>query len=244
MTEHKLVKYLARSGPEPSKELQKLTPVILTDSKGAYLRSRPCHPNIKIKWHCQAGCTTTNRTEYLRDNTCQITESYGNIAIYLWTGTCDLTQKNGKYISLKSTQNESLLTQHKANIEQFIKVAKENPKIRKITILETPVYSIQRWNETKGHRDPNTFREQDTLLNTQVEGINALAREFNNKCGTSSPKFSADLLGSKKRKGEETSYRYNYKLYKDGIHPNPSLAQVWMRKIEWTVFHQCFKIKQ
>jgi hypothetical protein len=34
--------------------------------------------------------------------------------------------------------------------------------------METPVYSIKNWNESKGHKDPNVFVEQDENLSIRV----------------------------------------------------------------------------
>jgi hypothetical protein len=46
---------------------------------------------------------------------------------------------------------------------KIIKIINRYPGT-KVTFLETPVYSIKNWNESKGHKDPNVFVEQDENL--------------------------------------------------------------------------------
>jgi hypothetical protein len=38
----------------------------------------------------------------------------------------------------------------------------------KLTFLETPIYSIKQLNAGKGHRNPETFNEQDKKLSEQI----------------------------------------------------------------------------
>jgi hypothetical protein len=49
-----------------------------------------------------------------------------------------------------------------------------------VTFLETSVYSIKNWNESKGHKDPNVFVEQDENLSKQIYTLNGKVREINN----------------------------------------------------------------
>ena len=102
--------------------------------------------------------------------------------------------------------------------------------------METPVYSIKNWNESKGHKDPNVFVEQDENLSTQIYTLNGKVREINNSLGTHSPDFSSDLRANDKyRCGKDrklkTKQYYNFKLYSDGIHPDSLLSKTWLRKI-------------
>ena len=43
-------------------------------------------------------------------------DKYDKIAIYVWTGTCDLTEKCGKFVSLKTEDGENVTgMSHKPN---------------------------------------------------------------------------------------------------------------------------------
>jgi len=44
--------------------------------------------------------------------------------------------------------------------------------------METPVYSIKNWNESKGHKDPNVFVEQDENLSKQIYTLHTFTRFF------------------------------------------------------------------
>ena len=81
-------------------------------------------------------------------------------------GTCNLTSKNKKYISLKS-ENDEEVDKIISKYNEIIKVINRYPGT-KVTFMETPVYSIKNWNESKGHKDPNVFVEQDENLSIRV----------------------------------------------------------------------------
>ena len=100
----------------------------------------------------------------------------------------------------------------------------------KVTFLETPVYSIKNGNESKGHKDPNAFVEQDEYLSKQIYTLNGKVRNINNSPGTHSPYISSDLRAKDKyRCGKDrtlkTNKYYNYKLYSDGIHADSLLSK-------------------
>jgi hypothetical protein len=64
--------------------------------------------------------------------------------------------------------------------------------------METPVYSIKNWNESKGYKDHNVLVEQDENLSKQIYTLNGKVREINNNLGTHSPVFSSDLRANDK----------------------------------------------
>ena len=61
---------------------------------------------------------------------------------------------------------------------QIIKIVKKYPGSR-VTILETPTYSIKKWNKQKGHKDPSLFEEQDEKLAEQIHNLNSSLSERN-----------------------------------------------------------------
>jgi hypothetical protein len=60
----------------------------------------------------------------------------------------------------------------------------------KITILETPIYSIYNWNKHRRYKTPKEFKNQDSLLAEQVVKLNFKVKEINDNIDSHSPKFS------------------------------------------------------
>jgi hypothetical protein len=159
-------------------------------------------------------------------------------------GTCNLTSKNKKYISLKS-ENDEEVDKIISKYNEIIKIINRYPGT-KVTFLETPVYSIKNWNESKGHKDPNVCVEQDENLSKQIYTLNGKVREINNSLGTHSPDFSSDLRANDKyRYGKDrklkTKKYYNFKLYSDGILPDTLLSKTWLRKISEQAKRDCWE---
>jgi hypothetical protein len=106
----------------------------------------------------------------------------------------------------------------------------------KVTILETPVYSIYHWNCHCKHKSPDEFKDQDSTLADQVIRLKTKVKELNDGINSHSHKFSNDLqIKSKYKKGDHitpaTRTQYNFNLYTDGVHPDNLLAKTWLEKI-------------
>jgi hypothetical protein len=67
---------------------------------------------------------------------------------------------------LKS-ENDEEVDKIISKYNEIIKIINRYPGT-KVTFLETPVYSIKIWNESKGHKYPNVFVEQDENLSKQI----------------------------------------------------------------------------
>ena len=87
MTEHKLLKYLSKSFELPIDD-KRLTPVVLTNSKGTYLE-RYCRNPLEnsIKWWAKPGRNSTEGLEWLKENLKFKIGHLDNIALYVWFGT-------------------------------------------------------------------------------------------------------------------------------------------------------------
>ncbi|CAG2200710.1 unnamed protein product [Mytilus edulis] len=91
MSEGKLKKYLKRPLP-PIIGNKLLTPVILTDSKGFGLWDQvSTQVELEIRWWCKSSRTSQKGFTWLQQNIAQNIERIGNIHLYVWLGTCDLT---------------------------------------------------------------------------------------------------------------------------------------------------------
>lgn len=103
MTEHKLLKYLGRRFDHPTGE-KLLTPIVRTDSKGKYILRQSIENNIK-QWF-QSGRTSGQGLDWLRENLEAKIGHLDNISLYVWLGTCDLTEYNFPYITLRPNTSE------------------------------------------------------------------------------------------------------------------------------------------
>ena len=236
MSNSKLVKFLNNTKEPPTTE-KKFTPVIFSDSKGNYLQNhvRSSHPvEREIVFWCKGGAKIKDRFNWLESVLQQKIAELGAIWIYVWFGTCDLTSYNKKFISISSYSDEKI-TILSFYYNKIINLVQQYENC-KVTILETPVYSIYHWNCNRKHKSPDEFKDQDTTLADQVIKLNTKVKELNDTINSHSPKFSNDLqTKSKYKKGDHrtsaTRTQYNFNLYTDGVHPDNLLAKTWQKNI-------------
>jgi hypothetical protein len=128
---------------------------------------------------------------------------------------------------------------------------KEYPN-SKVTLLETPLYSIARYNQFKGFKSsskqgekskPSFDHDQDKELQSRILNLNSQIKILNRGLGQIAPAFNQDVYKSTKRRTQRpptTSIATKFSLYRDGIHPKIPLAKVWLRKLELQVFMDCW----
>ncbi|CAG2233857.1 unnamed protein product [Mytilus edulis] len=266
MTEAKLIKYL-QIPRKPLTGTQHLAPIIISDSKGSYLRDQVVHSLDKnIHWQCKSGTTIQDQLKWLKTNINNKVKQVGDISVYIWSGTCNLTtrDKNG-YISLRSTSDDTV----QLILDKFhecIDIVKKYPH-SKITILEIPPYSIIKYNQKiaskinnkkqNNHKDSNNnhtdlvaqsdiidkYTEQETQLQQQIVKVNDGIKYLNSTLGTKSPCFSIHLQSRRQRsrgKSKPTEKYINYNLYSDGIHPKRLLAKAWLGQISDLIQKDCW----
>ena len=91
MTENKLRKFISKPREPPSGK-RTHQPIILTDSKGNYLKKYACHDVEKqIVWLPKSGAKIEDSTQWLKSNISKKIINYGDIWLYVWMGTCNLT---------------------------------------------------------------------------------------------------------------------------------------------------------
>lgn len=247
MCEKKLEKYLVKfeNKYEEPQTPAVLKPVVLGDSKGRWLRSFvKTTIESEILWLCSGGCTSERGYGMIEKNIEHYIQIFGKIHLYVWLGTCDLStlHKQSKLLTIKNTQEDALREIINC-YHKFVALIKKYPGNR-ITILETPVYSIDQWNLKKA---PSVRQEEqlDIELIRQIIELNGSIRYINDTLGSSSPAFSADIshhlsARSRLRRGNITD-NYNFNLYVDGIHPVGSLARVWLKKLSAQVRFDCWE---
>ena len=203
-------------------------PVVLSDSKGKYLQHEIdiSHFYSDIIWMCKPGKGLQFILDWLKQNVLKIFHNLGSVqvALYIFVGTCDLTIKDGRYISLKS-QDSSNVSERCSSFQELNDFVCSLENVTP-TFLELPHYSIYWWNKFKGHSAPVEFIDSDKTLKTQIELVNKFLIKFglNEKNHVNSPQFNLDLVATRKRRhNKHTTYSIQYRLYLDGIHPGPLL---------------------
>ena len=79
-------------------------------------------------------------------------------------------------------------------------------------------------------------------MERQLDQLNIKIRELN-KSDNRSPRFVLDLWRDSKghnKKSVTKTYTDLNLLEKDGVHPKPLLARIWMRRIGTKVYEDCF----
>lgn len=244
MSESRLRSYLRKADTTSPTGHVRLLPVVFTDSKGYSLENNiNVNFDRNIRWWCESGAKIEDRYNWLKRELPTHLYNLGDIALYIWLGTCDLTTKNEDtgFINLTSTGNAS--TDHVINyLEKFKTYLDDNQHVH-LTFLEIPVYSIKAYNESKGHQNPILLKAEDRTLAEQVIEVNRKIRQLNNDLNTHSPDFSVFLKANSRhrtRSHVSTVQYYNYKLYRDGIHPGQLLARAWLREIAKRVKLDCW----
>ena len=218
-------------------------PVLVSDSKGNYLR---CHSDIieefgyNFEFACKGGARFQDQYNWLTRNLPRLVQKYGDLVLYIWLGTCDLTNRRGRFIDLRHSDDNTAVSYIKNQIDKFISYISHYPTV-KFVFLEIPPYSIEHWNRSKGHSHPSSFHQNDLVLTERINLVNDYIREINEKSEVVSPKFRFDLIRNRKS-NRRTPYKrvsLNFASYKDGIHPDILLARCWMKRIIARVFIDC-----
>lgn len=244
MSTNKLVNFLNK--PRPSKgPRQTHMPVVLTDSKGVWLKNRAVDPeDTNIVWWAKSSAKTKDRKDWLESNIEEQVRTSGDIWLYVWLGTCDLTSKGKKYISLTSITGDDTVDLIVQTYKEIRTIVNKYPGC-KITFLEIPLYSITENNKRKQQKDPSTFADQDIELQRQIRKLNEYIRSLNTETNCHSPIFNTDLIitslvkQGKKRTPVKHS-KINFKLLADGIHPDVLLARTWLKKISEQSKRDCW----
>lgn len=190
-----------------------------------------------IIWWAKKGRTTGEGLSLLVQNYERNKRRYRSLCVYVWLGTCDLTVKRGKYVTLMNEYEESydkLIN----NFKLLSRFAEERKF--KVVFLEIPYISLESYNRFYGHKNPEIFREDDLRLQRTFSSINEEIVQMNKRSSVHSPRFNCDLEKNRKNKGGQTKKRYNLNLYRDGIHPDTKLARHWLRRISERVRSDCY----
>ena len=226
------LKYLEKATELKKEDLKYKKIIIISDSKGKYLRAEAAKSDIDIRIESFPSNRTSvgvTKTESILQ---KIPESERNKTIIIfWFLTCDVTKKEKRYISQRYASTHLLTSEIKSELEKLTDLSK---KYRTdIGILEIPPIFTRIWNTYKGHPDPEKIN--DRPINEQVRSVNDLVEEANRTLGYKSPKLFQDLVKTSKRKGRgdkaTTRTTFDPKVLADGIHPGPLIASKWTKRI-------------
>lgn len=219
-------------------------PILIADSKGNYLKQ---HADLIeqfdyfIDFECSPGARLVNYYYWLQRNLSRKVRQYGDIVIYCFVGTCDLTRfiesnptekrKRQKFIELRHSSDFEAVQSLIYEINRYLKFISKFPSV-KIIFLEIPPYSIREWNKAKGHPDADSFLSQDLALYERLSLVNDYIKEVNSRINKKSPRFTLDLRRTRKSKKRNNYKRVSitFSGYKDGIHPKPLLARCWLKE--------------
>lgn len=212
--------------------------VLISDSKGVHLKRHLDllkKSRIFVQFECRPGARFADFYPWLKKNLSNLVQQHGRITLYIWLGTCNTTQKSGRYIDLRyvdSTLCVKNIVQYIDLFVSFIGQFKEGVSI----FLEIPPYYIVEWNRAKGHSDPQFFKEKDKTLNETIGILKDYIRNVNSVCLVTGPRFKLDLLKYRKEKGRCQRVSYNFQLHVDDIHPCSMLARVWLKRLIECIF--------
>ena len=157
---NKLQKYVDRALRHPGR--LRIHAILISDSKGNYLRKH--HDLIsqfgyQIEFQCHGGARFYEYFYWLQKNLVNRVRICGQVVLYIFLGTCELTLKRAKFIDLKHEKDENAVSYVQYQIQRCLNYVSNFPTVS-IVFLQIPPYSIQAWNSSRGHRDPSSFSFQ------------------------------------------------------------------------------------
>ena len=212
--------------------------VLLSDSKALTLKKhcpRNCFP-VQDSWYIVGG-----QTEKLVDLAIRkirpTVRRHGKTLIYIWTGTCDITEKeeNDHDIHLRYEEGSKSLSVVSKQYRRLINYISDIPEVT-LKFIEIPYISTKDWNV---HTETASCILTDKSIETQVRSINLHIRELNREIGQNTLYFAAVCINCRKSKGKQSRYSINYKVLEDGVHPNQKTSLIWLRKLQRDVLTHC-----
>ena len=199
MSEKKIRDYL-QTQRSPTLGSRALKPVILSDSKGNYLKDQVLHPEDRqIVWWNKRGTNIKNSLHWLEKNIKSKINELGNIHLYIWLGTCDLTTKDKDGTISLATQHSETSKNVLEELKKFKLLLQPYPN-SKITFTEIPHYSITKWNG-RVKKSPTEDRiNQDQELHQQIVDLNTQIQDLNSSPNVRSPLLNLHLEASKQVK--------------------------------------------
>ena len=238
-------KYL-REHPQNPTGIQNRIPIRISDSKGFTLRNNCPHFTFPFELWCILRARTTQLVDIVKNRIEKEIIRHKRIAIYFWSGICDLKEKTRKYIRLRNKTLktvDNIIQEHQRLLNYVEKFGSEVT----ITIVDCPLLSIQKWNshfkpnkrtsKTKIEEDIN----EDTILTKQLSILNKKIWELNINIGNKPIKTSQFYFrtrGNKRKPG-----RYSVKISlntQDGVPPGKLICLKITKLLLLDSYKQCY----
>lgn len=153
---------------------------------------------------------------------------------YLWSGTCDITVKEGKFIKLGH--------RNKKTIDLIV-----NRYRRAINIVDKFSGAEIKYNKTKGHKKPAKFRVEDFKVTNQIKELNKRTAEVNESLNKNIIRTSKYYFISRsvKRGGRRKSIKISINK-RDGVHSRQLLtcSLAITKQILIDTYSECYNIEQ
>ncbi|CAG2228076.1 unnamed protein product [Mytilus edulis] len=183
----KLEKYIENQ-PQYPDGFQYKTPILVSDSKGFTLRNACKEKEFPLESWCKSGAITEVLVDLIKSRIEKSIKRHQHVIIYLWSGTCDLTKKEGRFIKIKSHSKQSIQTIEEQYNRAINIVSKyQNAEIK---FIDCPLLSISNWNKYKGHKNPETYKVEDFLVTKQIQELNYKIYQLNSKLNKTSVKVT------------------------------------------------------
>ena len=214
--------------------------ILLTDSKGHTLKNacpKNCFPFDDL-WAIVGGQSET-LVDLAIFRLRTFVHRQGKIALYVWSGTCDITQKEDKGHNIfprYKDQSRSLLVVQR----QFQRLVDYASQFSEVTLkfVEIPYISTTLWN---GDSAPENSIQIDKGIETQVRSINLYIRQLNLELGQNTLHLAHDCMNCRRPKSKNKPNRYTvtYRVLQDGVHPNLKTSLLWTKKLQLDILKHC-----
>lgn len=199
--------------------------IFRSDSKGRALMPYFMNTNrINLIFRPGKGIDDNFMQEYTLN---RIKRTYKPIVI-LFFGTCELTDKRGKYIHIPvdiETRIDEIIDKYikyKARILQYNAGAT-------VIYLECPFFSIIIWNFLRKHPSPGIFELDQKRLEDAILTFNLKLKDINGDRAV--PRLTLDFIYSIKKRNKPIRKYKNYSLLSDGVHTGAFLTRLWALRI-------------
>ena len=231
MSLSKLQHFVEKPLPTRANHSQISVPILISDSKGRYLERNFTRDSlVNLKFNCVSGRTTKQGIDILERDLPSYLEQFSSVIIYVWLGTCDVTDKIGNFIYAKPEQSQPvnfILSQYSRAIN--IVNSYENCRIK---FIEVPPISITDFNCTRTGCNSDEYRLQDRLVHRYISELNREIKLLNLTVNESTLGFSNDVIRFRKGRNRKQRQSINLHLLLDGVHPISVLAKCWLHPFD------------
>ena len=169
--------------------------------------------------------STARLVSLLQTNIATAVDRLQKLVIYVCAGACDLTSK---FMYLRHPDHTSV-DNICIHYRRLIDIVHSYRQI--IKFIDVPTLSIQKYNQTKCHKNPSSFQEAEASLDRQVIDLNSRILDINSSIGHKALRFSAFLHKRRKDTGRRTRFSYHFEHLYDGVHACKLLNTVWLQKL-------------